>query len=78
MLLKPFPTEPYREYVHVIFQKLRLIPLIEEGKTKDESKHSENWHPLQRNEQEICPPLFLKITDVWRDVTLAVIIGLKS
>ena len=24
MLLKLFPTEPYREYFHVIFQKLRL------------------------------------------------------
>ena len=27
-------------------------------KAKDESKHSENWHPLQRNEQEICPPFW--------------------
>ena len=27
-------------------------------KAKDEFKHSENWHPLQRNEQEICPPFW--------------------
>ena len=42
-------------------------------KAKDESKHSENWHPLQRNEQETDLPAILKITDVWRDITLAVI-----
>ena len=52
----------------------RIFPCYFSKKAKDESKHSENWHPLQRNEQEICPPFWkspmYEVTSHWQWFTL--------